>query len=121
MRRGSTTLQVVPPPVSPAPLTADTPPPHLSAEAQQLWKGYTGTWSFDHAGLVILQTGLEAFDSLRAAQREIAQNGLVVAGKANPAAGVAKDARLAMLRALRMLNLDIEPPHSRPGRPGKVS
>jgi phage terminase small subunit len=111
-------LRIVPPAARPL-LHADVAPAHLSAEARELWQGYVGTWAFDHAGLVILQVALEAFDTLRAAQAETARDGLVVAGKAHPAAAVAKDARLAMLRALRMLNLDVIPPEARPGRPGK--
>jgi phage terminase small subunit len=118
-RRGTTKFQVVPSSAPLEPLTADTPPSHLSGEAQALWRGYTSTWELDHSGLVILMAALEAFDTLRAAQREIAQHGLVVSGRANPVAVIAKDARLAFLRGLRMLNLDLEGPQGRLGRPGK--
>lgn len=55
---------------------------------------------------------------MRGAQRAIKRDGLMVKGKLHPATTVERDARLAMLRAIRQLGLDIEPLHDRPGRPG---
>jgi len=45
------------------------------------------------------------------------REGLTVKGRAHPATVIERDARLAMLRALRSLNLDLEPLRDRPGRP----
>ena len=95
-----------------------SPPRHLSREARALWRGFVEGWAFDACGFLILQTALEAFDRMRAAQQVIAKDGLVLTdGRVNPASVVERDSRLAMLRALRTLNLDLEPLHDRPGRP----
>lgn len=94
------------------------PPPHLSPEARKLYEGYVRGWAFDHAGRTVLMTALEAFDRMRGAQACIRKQGLMVKGRTHPAVLVERDARLAMLRALRQLGLDLEPLRDRPGRPG---
>ena len=38
--------------------------------------------------------------------------------KAHPAVNIERDARAAMLAALKAMNLDVEPLRDRPGRPG---
>jgi P27 family predicted phage terminase small subunit len=92
-------------------------PRHLSAEARAWWTKFVEGWNLDDAGKFILTAGLEAFDRMRGAQRQIQREGLTAKGKLHPAAAVERDARLAMLRALRQLGLDIEPLRDRPGRP----
>src|SRR5262245_2448137 len=95
-----------------------TPPPaHLSAEAAGWWRKITTEWDLDDAGQLILTMALEAFDRMRGAQRVIKREGLTIKGRAHPATVIERDARLAMLRALRQLNLDLEPLRDRPGRP----
>lgn len=76
----------------------------------------------DDAGLLLLQTGLEAFDRMRVAQEAIREEGMTVFDrfgqrKAHPLLPAERDARAQMLAALRALNLDVEPLHDRPGRP----
>jgi hypothetical protein len=117
-RRRAVGLSVVPPVGPPPLLSPDRAPAHLSPESQQLWSAYLSTWSFDLGGMVVLQIALEALDSLRGAQAAIERDGLTVAGRAHPAATVAKDSRQAMLRALRQLGLDVIPPESRGGPHG---
>ncbi|WP_224982718.1 phage terminase small subunit P27 family [Geomonas agri] len=98
-------------------------PKHLSKEAKAQWKRLLDEYGIeDEAGLLILQTGLEAFDRMRQAQAVIAEEGLTVKdrfdqAKAHPLTTVERDARAAMLAALKALNLDLEPLQDRPGRP----
>ena len=97
----------------------DAAPAHLSREAAAWWVRFTADWALDPAARLILQTGLEAFDRMRGAQRAVKRQGLTLkSGRSHPALVVERDARLAFLRCLRALNLDIEPLHDRPGRPG---
>ncbi|MBU5635493.1 phage terminase small subunit P27 family [Geomonas sp. Red69] len=98
-------------------------PKHLSKEARNLWDRLLKEYDIgDEAGLLILQTGLEAFDRMRDAQAVIAKEGLTVKDrfdqpKAHPLTTVERDSRAAMLAALKALNLDLEPLQDRAGRP----
>jgi phage terminase small subunit len=98
-------------------MRADDAPAHLSAEARAWWARFVAGWNLDDAGRFILGAALESFDRMRGAQRVIKREGLTVKGKAHPATVIERDARLAMLRALRQLNLDVEPLRDQPGRP----
>lgn len=100
---------------------ARTPPPapkHLSAEARRWWAALQEENDIaDQAGLLLLQSALEAFDRMKAAQQAIKKDGLTFADRfgqlrINPATTVERDSRAAMLAALRALNLDLEPPPS---------
>jgi len=97
------------------------PPKHLSREAKGWWSRVTTDFSIeDEAGHLLLQTAMECFDEMRAAQALIAEDGYLIkhgtSKKLNPAAGVAKDSRAHMLQCFKQLNLDIEP-KARSGRP----
>jgi hypothetical protein len=57
------------------------------------------------------------------ARRLLDRDGLVVSDrfgqqKPHPAAAIERDSKQTLLRNLRALNLDLEPLHDRPGRPG---
>ena len=99
-------------------------PKHLSKEAKLLWKRLLDEYSItDEAGLLILQTAMEAHDRMREAQNIIKAEGMQVKDrfdqqKAHPLTTVERDSRAAMLAALKALNLDLEPLNDRPGRPG---
>lgn len=101
-----------------------TAPKHLSKIAQSLWDRLLKEYDIhDEAGLLILQTGLEAGDRMREAQDIIKKEGMQVTDrfnqkKAHPLTTVERDSRAAMLSALKALNLDLEPLNDRPGRPG---
>lgn len=89
-------------------------PKHLSKEAAKWWREINRGWHLDAAALLLLQTGLEAFDRMRAAQAEIAEHGVVLVDrfaqrKSNPATVVERDCRTAVLAAFGKLNLDLEP------------
>jgi P27 family predicted phage terminase small subunit len=102
---------------------APKPPSRLSAEAKGWWRKLTDGYSIrDEAGLLLLATGLEAFDRMREAQAAIAKDGVTFRDRfgqvrVNPATTIERDSRAGMLAALKALNLDLEPLHERSGRP----
>jgi P27 family predicted phage terminase small subunit len=102
------------------------PPKHLSREAKVHWKRLQEEYGIDDpGGLLILATGLEAFDRMRAAQDILSTEGMTTTDrfgqpKAHPMTTVERDSRAAMLAALKQLNLDIEPLRDGPGRPGNL-
>ena len=106
---------------------APAPPKDLSAAAKTWWVTLTRDYLIeanDSAGLLLLETALRAFDRMTQAQALIVEHGLVTLDRngqlrPNPACVIERDSRSAMLMALKSLNLDLEPLHQRPGRPGK--
>lgn len=98
-------------------------PKQLSTEAKRWWKRLMDEYDItDQAGLLLLQTALESFDRMRSAQAAIATEGQTQIdrfgqAKAHPLLSVERDARAAMIAALKALNLDLEPVRSGPGRP----
>ena len=113
---------------SPA-ITCDDPlspaaPKNLSAESKRWWREIQEEYSIaDSAGLLLLRTALESLDRLRQAQKIVKREGMTLPdrfgqAKSHPLLVTERDARSAMLAALKALNLDIEPLHDRPGRPG---
>jgi phage terminase small subunit len=76
----------------------------------------------DGAGLLLLQTALEAFDRMNQARDLITKYGAVTTDRfsqlrPNPATTIERDSRAAMLSALKALNLDLEPLRDAAGRP----
>jgi P27 family predicted phage terminase small subunit len=98
-------------------------PRTVSAEAQKRWRELVREYDIrDAAGLQILATAMEAFDRMRGAQADITRDGPTYLDrfgqrKAHPLLSVERDARAAMLAAMKALNLDLEPLRDRPGRP----
>jgi P27 family predicted phage terminase small subunit len=98
-------------------------PSHLSPEARRWWRRLQQEYAFDdQGGLLLLQTALESFDRMRAAQAAIKEDGATSLDrfgqlKAHPLLPTERDARAAMMAALRQLNLDLEPLRDGPGRP----
>jgi hypothetical protein len=116
MPRKTPTLKVV----APA-LDRPTPPAHLGDDGRKLWEGVQLEYRIDDpAGLELLRQAAEATDRIASCRRQIDEAGelLVVKGvpRANPLCAVERDARSALVRCLRNLNLDIEPLKAR-GRP----
>ena len=67
--------------------------------------------------LRLLQLACEAWDRAQAARERLDRDGVTVQGaegglKTHPAVGVERDARLAVARLVRELDLDAEPPVS---------
>ena len=98
-------------------------PSHLTREAQKWWRRINEGWTLDDPGLLILESALEAFDRMKQAQAVLKQDGIITQDRfgqdrQHPATKVERSARDSMIRSLKALNLDIEPLHDRPGRPG---
>src|SRR5438093_10252305 len=89
------------------------PPAAISQEAKNLWRKIISDFEVDDpAGLLLLQSALEAFDDMRKAQKIIAKDGITLKDRwgqkrQHPATLVLRDARNLMLRCLKQLNLDI--------------
>ena len=71
---------------------------------------------------LLLRAALESFDRCEQARKLLKKEGLVIKDrfgqqKGHPAAAIERDSRLQMVRALRTLNLDLEPLRPGPGRP----
>jgi P27 family predicted phage terminase small subunit len=98
-------------------------PKQLSPEARKWWRKLRDEYAIDDvAGLLLLQTAMEAFDRMRAAQAAIEEEGATVVDrfaqvKGHPLLCVERDARASMMAALKALNLDLEPLRDGPGRP----
>ncbi|HEX2526877.1 MAG TPA: P27 family phage terminase small subunit [Geminicoccus sp.] len=99
------------------------PPKQLTTEAKRWWLQLSSEYQIDdEAGLLVLQTSLEAFDRMRDAQKQIKKDGMTSKDrfgqtKSHPLLAVERDARAQLLAGLKALNLDIEPLNDRPGRP----
>jgi P27 family predicted phage terminase small subunit len=89
----------------------------LSKEARKKWLEMQEEYSItDGQGILLLDAMFEAWDQMADAQEKLKKEGSVTENpstgyqRAHPAAGILKDARQAYLKALSMLNLDVEDP-----------
>jgi P27 family predicted phage terminase small subunit len=89
----------------------------LSEEARKKWLEMQEEYSItDGQGILLLDAMFEAWDQMADAQEKLKKEGSVTENpstgyqRAHPAAGILKDARQAYLKALSMLNLDVEDP-----------
>ena len=100
-----------------------SPPSDYTAEARDLWRKVLEGWTLDAPALAILDSACRARMRVRQAQELIAKEGLISKdrfgqSKPHPAVLIERDSKQTLLRNLRALNLDLEPLHDRPGRPG---
>lgn len=105
------------------PKNGHRPPRGYSPEARRLWAEVLAGWDLDPPALAILDMACRAHMRVREAEALLDRDGLVVTdrfgqAKPHPAAGILRDSKQLVLRSLRALNLDLEPLHDRPGRPG---
>jgi P27 family predicted phage terminase small subunit len=96
-------------------------PKHLSAEARGWWDRIMDEFEFSADGLLLLESGLEAFDRMRQAQAVLDKEGITVTdrfgqAKVHPAALIERDAKGVLLRYLKALGLDLEPLPGKDGR-----
>src|SRR3954471_17809791 len=95
----------------------------LSPEAKRLRAKLTRAYAIeDEAGELVLNTALEAFDRMRAAQKVIATEGMTFTDRykqprAHPLLVTERDSRAAFMAGIKALGLDLEPLHDGPGRP----
>ncbi|TEB14608.1 hypothetical protein Psfp_02749 [Pelotomaculum sp. FP] len=100
------------------------PPKHLSSAARKLWKEFMDEYDLsDTAGLTLLNLLTTAWDEAESLADQVRREGTTIV---NPASGAAhvhpalqqlKESRAVVLRCIRALNLDVEPPGP-VGRPG---
>jgi P27 family predicted phage terminase small subunit len=93
------------------------PPSHLSPSAQDWWRTTLDAYILQEHHLRLLQLCCEAWDRSQAARAQIDREGLTVPGREggmrpHPAIAIERDARLAVSRLVRELDLDAEPPAS---------
>jgi phage terminase small subunit len=102
------------------------PPPHLSPSTQRWWETVLERYVLEEHHLRLLQLCCESWDRCQAAREQLAREGLTTPGrngvKSHPCIAVERDARLAVARLIRELDLDVSPPVSqRIGPPGLFS
>jgi phage terminase small subunit len=94
------------------------PPEHLSPETRAFWVQVTEDYELTPDAAMILRTACENWDRAQQAREAVAQHGLLIEGRRNPACDIEKVAYGLFLRAMRQLGLDVIPPGSLPvGRP----
>ena len=103
------------------------PPAHLSASARRWWQTTVETYELEEHHLRLLQLVCEAWDRSQMARELLDREGLTVPGREggtrpHPAVAIERDARLAVARLVRELDLDVGPPApSRIGPPPLLS
>jgi P27 family predicted phage terminase small subunit len=91
------------------------PPSHLSPSARQWWQATVEMYVLQEHHLRLLQLLCEGWDRAQAAREQLDREGLTVPGREggirpHPCIAIERDARLAVARLLRELDLDTEPP-----------
>lgn len=95
-------------------------PSHLSARSRTFWRRIHAEYELEVHQTEILRRLCEVIDRCDAARERLDAEGVVVLDrfdqlKTHPAVAIERDARLAIARLTRELNLDTEPPDdSRP-------
>jgi len=92
-------------------------PSHLSAETKTWWDMVLAEHELESHQLRTLQAACESWDRKEEARKAIAKHGLSYVDdrnmvRARPEVTIERDSRIAYLRAMRELNLAIEPPAS---------
>jgi len=95
-------------------------PAGLSKEAQKWFVQIARDYELglDHAAMLLLQTGLEAWDECRLCRSDVAKNGFTITGRfgekrPNPAVSSMARSRSAMLRAFTALGLSFATPEEK--------
>ncbi len=90
------------------------PPAHLSPSARQWWTTTVAAYVLEEHHLRLLQLLCEAWDRSQAAREVLDREGLTTPGregtKPHPCVAIERDARLAIARLVRELDLDVAPP-----------
>ncbi len=100
-------------------------PAHLSDAAKRWWKDITTEYVFEVPdSLMTLQLVCECWDRSELARKIVEKEGVTINDrfgfpKQHPATIVERDSKMAMLRGLRALGLDVVPPGSMAGSRGK--
>lgn len=91
------------------------PPGHLKAATRRWWESVVSEWDLEDHHVRLLQLAGEAWDRAEDARRAIDKHGLIYTTrfgdpKTRPEVAIERDSRLAFVRILRELDLDVEPP-----------
>lgn len=97
------------------------PPPGLSAESVAWWNSLNRDYHFDERELRLLRLAAEAWDDYTKARSVLELEGQTYEDsrgnpRPRPENKIANDSRVAFLKAVRELNLDLTPPDARPPR-----
>jgi P27 family predicted phage terminase small subunit len=98
------------------------PPEHLSPSSRAWWTQVVERYVLEEHHLRLLQLCCEAWDRCQAARAQLEAEGLTVDSthggvRPHPCVAIERDARLAVARLVRELDLDVEPPASNDARP----
>jgi P27 family predicted phage terminase small subunit len=100
------------------------PPAHLSQSTAQWWQTTVDRYVLEEHHLRLLQLCCEAWDRCQKAREQLDAEGLTVTGaqgvKPHPCIAIERDARLAVARLVRELDLDVEPPVSERNGPAGI-
>ncbi len=94
-------------------------PAHLREGTRLWWRSVTSTYELEEHHVRLLTAAAEAWDRLQEARERVQADGAYLTDRfgqirAHPALAVERDSRIAFARILRELDLDAEPPSSRP-------
>ena len=105
--------------------TTRKPAEHLSADSKRFWQEVAESFELEAHDFKRLQVACEAWDSLCEARETVAAEGMFFMDRydnprKHPAVAVQEQARIAFLRSIREMGLDIEAggPELRPPRLG---
>jgi P27 family predicted phage terminase small subunit len=100
------------------------PPKNASPDAKRLWQSLQAEYGIsDAVGLDLLNDYANFYDRREQARETIRLEGATIKDRfgqtiAHPATRTERDSSASMMKCLRALNLDLEPLHDKPGRPG---
>jgi P27 family predicted phage terminase small subunit len=91
------------------------PPPHLHSATRHWWRCVVDDYELEPHHVRLLTVAARAWDEADAAADLVRQEGLTVtqpsgAVRPHPAIRIANEARALFMRALRELDLDVDPP-----------
>jgi hypothetical protein len=104
-------------------ISTPKPPKDLSKAAKQFWIGLRDEYDIrDFAGIDLLTDAARFYDRREQARVAIGRDGPTLTDRfgqvvAHPCVRIERDASASLMRCLKGLNLDLEPLHSKPGRP----
>lgn len=95
--------------------TQPKPPAGLSRAASRWWRALIEEYDFPLDGLLTLEAAMQSYDRWMQAREILDAEGLTYLDrfdkpKPHPATLIERDSRASMVRALKCLGLDIQPP-----------
>jgi phage terminase small subunit len=105
-----------------APQRVRNPPPDYSPAMQAWWSHVMAEYDLDEHHRHLLECACGAWDRMLQARDAIAEHGLTYEDdrgtvRSRPEVAIERDSRVAFVRCVRELDLDIQPPPAPVGRP----